>query len=108
MDQGANAGEDGAQRGQKDSPARGLRQDSREQGPGMFDVREHSLDPFPGSDVSARSRGKVFITMTASSSPARRPCDHSCSANLSSACRNRMGIACSSSIKNVGIPAWIA
>jgi hypothetical protein len=32
---------------------------AREHGPGRYDVDEHSLDPFPGSNVAARAWGKV-------------------------------------------------
>jgi len=32
---------------------------ARDHGPGRYDVDEHSLDPFPGSNVSARAWGKV-------------------------------------------------
>ncbi len=33
---------------------------ARNHGPGRYDVDEHSLDPFPGTKVSARSWGKVI------------------------------------------------
>ena len=33
---------------------------ARENGPGRYDVDEHSLDPFPGSKVSSRAWGKVI------------------------------------------------
>ena len=33
---------------------------AREHGPGRYDVDEHSLDPFPGTKVSARAWGKVI------------------------------------------------
>jgi hypothetical protein len=32
----------------------------RDHGPGRYDVDEHSLDPFPGTDVTARAWGKVI------------------------------------------------
>ena len=32
---------------------------AREHGPGQYDVDVHSLEPFPGSNVSARSWGTV-------------------------------------------------
>jgi hypothetical protein len=31
-----------------------------EHGPGRYDVDEHSLDPFPGSNFTARAWGKVI------------------------------------------------
>ena len=37
-------------------------------GPGDYDFAEHSLDPFPGSKVSARTWGKRSIVKTARSS----------------------------------------
>jgi hypothetical protein len=33
---------------------------AREHGPGRYDVDEHSLDPFSGTTVTARSWGKVI------------------------------------------------
>jgi hypothetical protein len=33
---------------------------ARDRGLGRYDVDEHSLDPFPGSNVSARAWGKVI------------------------------------------------
>jgi hypothetical protein len=33
---------------------------AREHGPGRYDVDEHSLDPFPGSNVTAGAWGKVM------------------------------------------------
>jgi hypothetical protein len=33
---------------------------ARDHGPGRYDVDEHSLEPFPGTKVSARARGKVI------------------------------------------------
>ena len=33
---------------------------ARDHGPGRYDVDEHSLDPFPGTKVSARSWRKVI------------------------------------------------
>jgi hypothetical protein len=33
---------------------------AREHGPGQYDVDVHSLEPFPGSNVSAKSWGKVI------------------------------------------------
>jgi len=34
---------------------------AREHGPGRYDVDEHSLDPFPGTKVSAGAWGKVIL-----------------------------------------------
>jgi hypothetical protein len=33
---------------------------AQEHGPGRYDVHEHSLDPFPGTEVTARAWGKVI------------------------------------------------
>jgi len=33
---------------------------ARERGPGRYDVDEHSLEPFPGTKVSARAWGKAI------------------------------------------------
>jgi hypothetical protein len=33
---------------------------ARSYGKGRYDVDEHSLDPFPGTDVAARAWGKVI------------------------------------------------
>jgi hypothetical protein len=37
-----------------------LQKFARGHGPGRYDVDEHSLDPFHGTNVSARSRGKMI------------------------------------------------
>jgi hypothetical protein len=37
-----------------------LRAFAREHGPGRYNVDEHSLDPFPGTNVTARAWGKVI------------------------------------------------
>ena len=38
----------------------GLERFERAHGPGRYDVDEHSLDPFPGSNTTARGWGKVI------------------------------------------------
>jgi hypothetical protein len=37
-----------------------LKSFAREYGPGRYDVDEHSSDPFPGTNVTARSWSKVI------------------------------------------------
>jgi len=37
-----------------------LRSFASENGPGRYDVDEHSLDPFPGTKVTARAWGMVI------------------------------------------------
>ena len=69
---------------------------ARDHGPSLHEVDERSLNPFPETTVSA------IISW-----PHLRG-DHLCPISLGSARRKRIGIACSSSIKNAGISAWIA
>jgi hypothetical protein len=37
-----------------------LKSFAKDNGPGLYTVDEHSLDPFPGTNVTARSWGKVI------------------------------------------------
>jgi hypothetical protein len=37
-----------------------LKSFAKENGPGRYDVDEHSLEPFPGAKVTARAWGKVI------------------------------------------------
>jgi hypothetical protein len=37
-----------------------LKSFARDHGPGRYDVDEHSLDPLPGTKVTARAWGKVI------------------------------------------------
>jgi hypothetical protein len=50
---------DGEPIGTADSPD-GIKRVIDGLGPGRYDVDEHSLDPFPGTKVSARAWGKVI------------------------------------------------
>ena len=77
-------------------------------GLGRDDVDEHCLESFPGSEVSATASGKIIHHKDGPVILEPYVGDHCCPANLGSAGRNRIGIACSSSIRNVGMLAWIA